>query len=133
MSNTATNDLTQVDRLRGKNSRKLLYGLKCIRLVRRLIGPVSLDTREPKGEPAHIPRTDLNRVEGNLGYDLGLEIHGILVTSDLDLQELLRLPRQHLVRQTLKRLTEHCEAAVLCISCPQMQITEPALPSPIAP
>src|SRR4051812_29070113 len=57
----------------------------------------------------------------------------IAVTSDLQFQQLVCLPPQHFVRQTLERFPEHRKPTPFGVASTEMQITEPALPSPISP
>src|SRR5204863_10196151 len=51
----------------------------------------------------------------------------------LDGLQLRRLPREQLVRQSLERLAEHHEAAVLGIAGAEVQVGEFAVPAAVAP
>src|SRR5262245_36605975 len=52
-----------------------------------LVGSISLDPREAKRQTAGILRARLNIVERNLRDDFRLQMHGVRVAPDLDLEE----------------------------------------------
>ena len=51
----------------------------------------------------------------------------------LQLEQLLRLPRQHGIRQPLERLAEHDELAGQRIARTKVQVRQPALPTTVTP
>src|SRR2546430_15441584 len=72
-------------------------------------------------------------VERDFGDDLGADVHGVVVASDLDLEEFLGLPGEHLVGQSLERLAEHHESAAFGVARAQMQIAQRAAAPAAAP
>ena len=59
------------------------------------------------------------------------DVDGVVVARDLELEQPLRLPRQHLVGQSFERLAEHDEAAALGIARAEVQVAEHALRRPL--
>src|SRR5205807_8996472 len=55
------------------------------------------------------------------------------VPPDLDLEQPLGLPREHLVGHALERLPQHDEAAGLRVARTEMQIREPPLAASVPP
>src|SRR2546427_2872410 len=106
---------------------------KCVRVGRRLVVSVPFDPREAEREPAGILRAGLDLVERDFGDDLGPDEDRVGVAADLDLEKLLRLPREHLVGEPLERLAEHDEAAVRGVPRPEMQVAERPSSSAAAP
>src|SRR5437899_12672359 len=84
-----------------------------VRLVRGLVRPVALHAGETERQSARVPRADLNVIEGNFNDQLGANVDRAGVAADLEREELLGLPGQHLVRQPLERFAEHDEATTL--------------------
>src|SRR4051794_31433107 len=122
---------------RRRQSRHLLVqtlnGRERVGLGRRLVAAVPLDAREPQREPPGILRALLNFVERDLGDDLRSQVHGVAVARDLELEEPLRLPREHLVGEPLERLAEHHEAAALAVARAEVQVAQPSLAPAAAP
>src|SRR5262249_47498064 len=81
---------------------QFLHRLKRVRFRRGLIGTIPLHPREAQRQPAHITRAHLNIAERNLRHDLRLDIDGVGVAPNLDLQKLLGLPDQHLVSEAFE-------------------------------
>ena len=98
-----------------------------------LVGPIPLDAREAERDAAGILRARLHVVERDLDDDLRAHVDGVVVAADLELEELLRLPREHLVGQPLERLAEHDEAAALGVARAEVQVAERPAPAPAAP
>src|SRR5262249_20531726 len=73
---------------------------------RRLVGPIPLHARKTQRDTPRILRACLNLVERDLRHHLGPDVYGVVVAANLELQELLRLPRQHLVGEPLERLAQ---------------------------
>src|SRR5207249_992835 len=69
---------------------------------------------------------------GDLGHQLGPDVHGELVARNLEREELLRLPAQHLVGEPLERLAEHHELPGLRITGAEVEVGEPAPAPPAA-
>src|SRR5262249_30200773 len=110
----------------GKRPIDLEDGRDGVCLRGRLVGPIPLDPREAKGDAAWILWARLDFVERDLRDDLRSDVDRVIVAADLELQELLRLPGEHLVRQSLERLAEHDESAAQGIACAQMEVAERA-------
>src|SRR3989454_5676971 len=114
---------------------QLAYGGDGVGHGRPFVGTVALDAREPQREPAGILTTRLDVVEGDLDDELGAHVHRVppVVAPDLELEQLLGLPREHLVRHPLERLAEHHEPAGVGVAGAQAEIREPAAAAPVAP
>src|SRR5262245_22424979 len=114
------------------NRRSLTGGLLIDRLNRRervgvaggLVAAVALYASGAGRAPARILRAGLDVVERDFGDDLRPHEHDVLVARDFDLEEALRLPREHLVGQTLERLAEHDEAAALGVAGTEVQVAQ---------
>ena len=78
-------------------------------------------------------RARLDVVEGNFRDHFGPHVHRVRVAADFQLQEFLRLPRQHPIREPLERLAQHDEPAALGIACAEVQVAERALTAAAAP
>ncbi len=72
------------------DTRHPLHGLERIRVRGRLVGPVSLHTREAQCEAARITRAGLDLVERDLGDELRLDIDGVSIAFDLDGEQFVR-------------------------------------------
>ncbi len=100
--------------------RELLHRLERVGVRGGFIRPVALHPRETQGQSAGIPRADLNVAKRNLRHQLRLDIDGVTITRNFQLEKLRRLPCQHLVRKPLEGLAEHGEAAVCRIARAQV-------------
>ena len=78
-------------------------------------------------------RAFLEVVERNLDDELGPHVDGERVTRDLQLQELLGLPGEHVVGQSLERLAEHDEAAALRVPGAEVQVAQRAAAAAVSP
>src|SRR2546425_9758217 len=79
---------------------------------RPLVGTVALDAREPQRQPAGILTARLDVVEGDLDDQLGAHVHRVppVVAPDLELEQLLGLPREHLVRHRSEEHTSELQS-----------------------
>src|SRR4051812_45618989 len=96
---------------------------------RRFVATIAFHARETQREAAGILRARLEVVERDLGNDVGLEEHRVGIAPDLELEEALRLPREHLVGEALEGLAEHDEAAAFGVPRAEVQVAQP----PFAP
>src|SRR5689334_2191253 len=96
------------------------HGRERVRVLRPLVRPVPLDAGEAQRDPARVARAALDAVEGDLDDELGAHVHDVALAACLELEQGLRLPGEHLVRQTLERLAQHDEAAALGVARPQV-------------
>src|SRR4051794_2685549 len=109
------------------------YRRKRIGFAGALVRPIALHSREAERHPAGILRAGLDLVERDLHDELRPHVDGVVVAPDLELEELLRLPGEHLVGHALEGLSEHDEPAALRIARAQMQIAERADATAAAP
>jgi hypothetical protein len=98
-----------------------------------LIRAVALDAGKAQGEPAGIMRARLDVIEGDLDHELRLDINRVSVAGDRELTQLGGLPRQHFVRHALEGLSQHHKRARARVSCPEVQVAEPAGAPAVAP
>src|SRR5438046_5347660 len=98
-----------------------------------LILPISYHAREAQCQTTRIMRAVLQAVECDLDDELGTHVDRDPFAVGLDRLQLLRLPLEQLVRQSLERLAEHHEAAVLGIAGAEVQVGEFAVPAAVAP
>ena len=77
----------------------------------RLVVAVAQHAREAQRHAARIARARLHAVEGDLDDQLGPHVDDVAVAADLEREQPLGLPGEHLVGQALERLAEHHEAA----------------------
>src|SRR5439155_20090179 len=75
----------------------------------------------------------LDLVERDFSHDFRPDIDRVGIASDLELEEFLRLPRQHLVGQPLERLSQHDEAAALGIARAEVEVAERPFAAAAAP
>ncbi len=113
--------------------RQFLHGFKRIRFRRGFIRAITFHARETQGEPARIARAHLDFVKYDLGDQLRLDKNRVIISSDFEREQLLGLPLQHRVGQTLKGLAEHCKSAFVRIARAQVQIAQPAVPAAMSP
>ena len=102
-------------------------------VARRLVGPVPLHAREPERDAARIARARLDSVEGDLDDELRPDVDDVAVRVRLEPEQVLRLPREHLVRQALERLAQHHEAARRGIARAEVEIRQLAPSAARAP
>src|SRR5438046_9440426 len=98
-----------------------------------LILPISYHAREAQCQTTRIMRAVLPAVECDVADELGTHVDRDPFAVGLDRLQLLRLPLEQLVRQSLERLAEHHEAAVLGIAGAEVQVGEFAVPAAVAP
>src|SRR5690606_22661530 len=80
-------------------------GLHGVGVLGTLVGTVTEHPGEPQRHAARIPRRPLDAVEGDLHHQLRPDLDHPLVGGALvELQELVRLPDEQLVRQPLEGL-----------------------------
>src|SRR5205823_13937469 len=80
-----------------------------VRLGCRLVVSVSADASEPEGHATRVPVGDLHAVDSDLHDLFGAQLDHVAVAGVLQLEEALRLPRQHGVRHPFERLAHHHE------------------------
>jgi hypothetical protein len=74
-----------------------------------LVRPVALHAGKAERDAAGVARRGLHAVECDLDDELGADEHGDPAAAGLAREQLLRLPRQELVRQPLEALPDHDE------------------------
>src|SRR4051812_44516292 len=121
--------------LRGRSgdSGELLNGLEGIGLRGVLVRAVTFHACKAQREAALVTGADLDLVERYLDHQLGFDVNGVTITSDLELQQLRGLPFEHLVGESLEGLAEHRVATFLGVARAQMKIAKPALAASVAP
>src|SRR5690242_10602830 len=97
-------------------------GRERVGFLRPLVRPVPLHAGEAQGDAARVAGAALDAVEGDLDDELGTDVDVVAVARGLQLQQVSRLPGQHLVGEALERLPEHDEAAALGVARAQVQV-----------
>ena len=100
---------------------------------RRLVRPVALDAGEAEREPARVPRARLHAVERDLDDELRSDVNRVAVGLGLQLEQALRLPREHVVGHALERLAEHDESAAVRIAGAEVEVRELAVATTVTP
>ena len=98
-----------------------------------LVRPVALDAGEAQGDAAGVAGGGLDAVERDLDDELRTHEHRDSLTAGLALEQLLRLPLEQLVGQSLEALADHDEVARARIAGAEVEVREPALPAAVAP
>ena len=109
------------------------HGLEGVGLPCGLVGPVAQHPREAQRHAAGIARAGLHSVERDLDDELGPHVHDVAVAGDLQLEQLLCLPSEHLVGESLERLAEHHESISGGVTSPEVEIAQPAATAPVPP
>ena len=97
-------------------------GLQRIRFGSRFVLSIALHTRETQRKTGRIARRFLDVTECNLDDHLRAHIDGPLITMVLEREQLLGLPYQHVVRESLEGLAEHHKLPALGIAGPEVQV-----------
>src|SRR5262249_7005981 len=117
-------------RVRGE---QFAHGVDGVGFRGTLVGAITLHTCKPQRQTRGVLRAFLNLVERNFNHDFRPHVHGIRVACNLELEQLLRLPLQHLVGQPLEGLPQHDELSTHRIACAEMQVGQPPAPPPMSP
>src|SRR5438046_34596 len=103
------------------------HGRDAVRRIRPFVRPVALDSCETQRHAARILPAGLDTVERDLDDELRAHVHGMGVATGLERQELVSLPRKHLVRHSLERLPEHDEPTLpRAGASAEVEVREPA-------
>src|SRR5262245_51066087 len=108
-------------------------GVDRVRVRSGLVGAVTLDAREAQRDSSRIARAGLDAVERDLDDELGPDVDDVSLALGRDPEEMLRLPREHLVGHSLEGLAQHDERAMLRIPRAEMQVRELSLATAVAP
>src|SRR4029079_12249716 len=74
------------------------HGLDGVRLGGWLVGAIALHAGKAERDPAWVARARLDAVEGDLDDELGADVDDVTLSARLQLEEVLGLPGEHLVR-----------------------------------
>src|SRR5438132_6144920 len=119
--------------LAARSTIDLAHGVDGVRFGRRFVGAITLHARESQRQATRVMRACLHIVERDLGDELRTNIDGVVVSGDLERQELFGLPGEHLVRHPLERFSEHDEPSANRIARAQVQIAQPSPPPAVPP
>src|SRR3569623_91237 len=109
------------------------YGFHGIGVFGTFVGTVLLDACEAQSEAAGVLRALLQIIEGDFHHQFGPHVHRVSVGGNLQLLQSLRLPRQHLIGETLEGLSQHDEIPSFRITRTEVEIAEPTLAPAVAP
>ena len=115
------------------SSEEIVHRLNRIRLMGGLVWPIAFDAGKAEGETGGIARRFLDVAEGNFYDQFWAHEHRVTFTVTFQCEQLFGLQAQHVVGQSFKRLAKHDELTCLRIAGAEMEIREPAFPSPISP